>query len=43
MLHMGAETDDHRFQHVIGLNVERLRGDFRGRMAVADVPGDASK
>ena len=36
-----AEAYDHFGQDVIGLNVNRAGGNFGGRVAVTDVPGDA--
>ena len=41
VMHVRAKTDHHFFQHVIGLNVDRVACDLGGSMPVADVPGDA--
>ena len=40
VVHMRTVSNDHLFQHVIGLNVDGVRGDFSGRVPVADMPSD---
>ena len=40
-MHVRAQADHHVLQHMIGLNVERIGGDFGGRVPVADMPSDA--
>jgi hypothetical protein len=43
MVHMGAKSNDHLLQHVIGLDIDRVRGNLSRCMAIANVPGDAGK
>ena len=41
VVHMRAKADGHLFEHMVGLDVERLWRDLTSRVAIADVPGDA--
>ena len=41
--HAGAKTRDHRLDHGIAADPQRLRHDFGRQMAVAEVPGDAGQ
>lgn len=42
-MNVAAEAGDHFGQDVIGLDIECVRRYFAGRVAVADMPGDASE
>ena len=41
VMRMRAEANHHLLQHVVGLDVDRSGRHFGGRVAIADVPGDA--
>ena len=43
VVHMSAEPDHHVLEHMVRLNVDRAARDFRWRVPVADVPGDAGQ